>query len=46
MNNMWNIILGILAVCFIVSIIILIFETRRAPLVDDTEPFLWDEKNK
>ena len=41
---MWNIVIGIFIACTIASVILVIRETKRAPLVDNKEPFLWDEK--
>jgi hypothetical protein len=38
------IVLGILMACFITSVVIIIYESKHAPIVDDKEPFLWDEK--
>ncbi len=41
-NNMY-ILLGIFGAIFVVSAILMGHEIKNAPIVDDKEPFLWDD---
>ena len=38
------IVLGIFGVVFVMSAIVMAYEMKNAPTIDDKEPFLWDEK--